>query len=308
MFKTAKIMFMYGETSLHCGSGQSFGVIDLPIQRERHTEYPLCQASGVKGVVREFFEAKYGQADNRVKHALGPDFSRGDEEAFAGAAAFSDARLLLFPVRSLNRVFGYTTSLFALNRLKRDLALAGIDRTDWLAENISTAVALLPPATALKSADGKLILEEYAIDCKEQDEIAVIAQWLAEKAFPAGAEYEFWRDKVKKDLVVLPDDIFRDFVKLATEVQARVRIDSKTKTVAEHALFYEEALPSEALLYSVVMAHDPACDTNERPEGLKDSSDVMRLLAELDGQRLQFGGDAALGKGIVNIRFLNGGL
>ena len=73
--------------------------------------------------------------------------------------------------------------------------------------------------------------------------------------------------------------------------------------------FYTKRLLFQALLYSVVVAHDPACDTNKKKKfSLKDSSDVMRLLAELDGQRLQFGGDVALQRGIVNLRFLNGGL
>ena len=52
MFKNAKVMFIYTETSLHCGSGTSLGVIDLPIQREKYTDYPVCQASGIKGVVQ----------------------------------------------------------------------------------------------------------------------------------------------------------------------------------------------------------------------------------------------------------------
>src|SRR3972149_194764 len=127
MFKKARVMFIYTETSLHCGSGTSLGVIDLPIQREKYTDYPVCQASGVKGVVREWFENKHGKDNDKIIKTFGPDFSnRGsDSEAFAGAATFTDARLLLFPVRSLNGVFAYTTSRFALSRLKRDLKMAG---------------------------------------------------------------------------------------------------------------------------------------------------------------------------------------
>ena len=67
MFKKARVMFIYTETSLHCGSGTSLGVIDLPIQREKYTDYPVCQASGVKGVVREWFEKKCGEKDPKIK-------------------------------------------------------------------------------------------------------------------------------------------------------------------------------------------------------------------------------------------------
>src|SRR3989304_9296992 len=130
MFKKARVMFIYTETSLPCGSGTSLGVIDLPIQREKYTDYPVCQASGVKGVVREWFEKKYDEKDPKIKYTFGPDFGRGDGDAHAGAATFTDARLLLFPVRSLNGVFAYATSRFALSRLKRDLEMAGVN-VDW---------------------------------------------------------------------------------------------------------------------------------------------------------------------------------
>jgi CRISPR-associated protein Cmr4 len=312
MFKEARIMFLYTETSLHCGSGSSLGVVDLPIQREKYTEYPVCQASGVKGAVREWFETRSDAVDDGMKklaYTFGPDFSRREGEAFAGAASFTDARLLLFPVRSLNNVFAYTTSPLALSRLRRDLETAGYDTISWVPPAKGDGTATRVQGSSLAGAGGKIVLEEYAIDSREDEKAAEIARFIGDNAIPAGNEYDFWRNKVKADLVVLPDDVFRDFVKQSTEVQARVRINDDTKTVAKGALFYEEALPSDALLYSIVMAHDPACDTDKRPHGLKTGRDVMELLLSMSGQRLQFGGDVTIGRGIVNLRFLdkNGG-
>ena len=118
---------------------------------------------------------------------------------------------------------------------------------------------------------------------------------------------DFWCTKIKTDLVILPDDVFRDFVKLSTEVQARIRINNETKTVDKGALFYEEALPSDTLLYSVIMVHDPACDSSRRPAGLRDFNDVMAFLCTLNGNRLQLGGDVTIGRGILNLNVLNGG-
>lgn len=306
MFKEAKVMFIYTESSLHCGSGTSLGVIDLPIQREKYTDYPVCQASGVKGVVREWFENKYDEKDSRIKYTFGPDFGRGDGEAHAGAATFTDGRLLLFPVRSLNGVFAYTTSRFALSRLKRDLVMAGV-KVDWSLPAESGDKIFGVAGSKIADSNNKVVLEEYTFDFQAEDGAKAIAEWIADNAIPKGAEYDFWSNKVKTDLLILPDNAFRDFVKLSTEVQARIQIDNKTKTVKSGALFYEEALPSDSLLYSVVMSHDPACDTEKRPDGLKTSSEVMMFLGEIDKERLQFGGDATIGKGIVNVNFLNGG-
>lgn len=309
MFKEAKVMFIYTETSLHCGSGTSLGVIDLPIQREKYTDYPVCQASGIKGVVREWFEVnKNGNGDNeKIKYTFGPDFGRGDSDAHAGAATFTDGRLLLFPVRSLNGVFAYTTSRFALSRLKRDLEMAKVPDVNWTIPAESGDKIVGDKDSKIKDSNNKIVLEEYTFDLQEDANVKAIAEWIAVNAIPKGSEYDFWRNKVKTDLLILPENVFRDFVKLSTEVQARIQIDNKTKTVKSGALFYEEALSSDSLLYSVILAHDPACDEKKRPDGLKTSLDVMTFLKEIDTRRLQFGGDATIGKGIVNINLLNGG-
>src|SRR3989304_8709985 len=165
MFKEAKVMFIYTETSLHCGSGTSLGVIDLPIQREKYTDYPVCQASGIKGVVREWFETNGAyKNDDRSKYVFGPDFGRGDSDAFAGAATFTDARLLLFPVRSLNGVFAYTTSRFALSRLKRDLQMAKVPGVNWTIPAESGDKIVGNSDCKIKDSNNKVVLEEYTFD------------------------------------------------------------------------------------------------------------------------------------------------
>ncbi len=308
MFKEAKVMFIYTESSLHCGSGTSLGVIDLPIQREKYTDYPVCQASGVKGVVREWFENTHGENNDKVIKTFGPDFNnRGsDSEAFAGAATFTDARLLLFPVRSLNGVFAYTTSRFALSRLKRDLQMAGVT-VNWDVPDDAGDMIVGANDYKINDSNNRVVLEEYTFNFQANESVKAIAEWISNNAMPQGDEYKFWREKIKTDLFILPENAFRDFVKLSTEVQARIQIDNEKKVVKQGALFYEEALQSDSLLYSVVIAHDPSCDRDKRPEHLKDSSDVIGFLNEIDGNRLQFGGDATIGKGIVNVNFLKGG-
>ncbi|MDW8464753.1 MAG: RAMP superfamily CRISPR-associated protein [Chloroherpetonaceae bacterium] len=49
-------MFLYAETSVHLGGGESLSAIDLAIQRERHTDFPVGASSGIKGAVRAWFE------------------------------------------------------------------------------------------------------------------------------------------------------------------------------------------------------------------------------------------------------------
>lgn len=304
MFKQARLMFIYTETSLHAGSGTSLGVIDLPIQREKYTDYPVLQASGIKGAVRDWFETNRVNEKQKIDLVFGPDTIGGGGEAFTGAATFTDARLLFFPVRSLKGVFAFATSCFALNRLMRDLSMAKIP-ANWNVPLEPQGNQLLGIQGSNLAEDGKVVLEEYAFDFVENNDLINIAAWISNSGIPGGTEYGFWREKVKKDLVILPEDAFKDFVKLSTEVQTRIKIDNETKTVASGALFSEEALPPDTLLYSAVMANDPF--KHDKPEDLKDVKAVMNFICQLNGNRAQFGGDTTIGKGIVNIKFIDGG-
>ncbi|MEW5822118.1 MAG: RAMP superfamily CRISPR-associated protein, partial [Cyanobacteriota bacterium] len=56
MYKQAKPFFMIVQTPLHAGSGQDLGIVDQPIQRERHTSFPKIEGSSLKGAIREVFE------------------------------------------------------------------------------------------------------------------------------------------------------------------------------------------------------------------------------------------------------------
>ncbi|MCD6408189.1 type III-B CRISPR module RAMP protein Cmr4, partial [bacterium] len=59
MFKEKAILTFYAETPIHMGAGQSVSYVDLPIQRERHTSFPILWSSGIKGVIREQVERKW---------------------------------------------------------------------------------------------------------------------------------------------------------------------------------------------------------------------------------------------------------
>ena len=49
MFKLAKMAMIVAHTPIHAGSGSETGIVDLPIQRERHTAYPKIEGSSMKG-------------------------------------------------------------------------------------------------------------------------------------------------------------------------------------------------------------------------------------------------------------------
>lgn len=300
MFEKAAILFLYCETPLHAGSGSSLGIVDLPIQRERITNLPIVQASSLKGVLRAEIERSKGEEIARV--LFGPEPQKGHEHA--GCVSPHDARILIFPVRSLVGVFAWTTCPLVLERLKRDATAAGI-KINWQVPRLNNEEALIVDGSEIE-VENKVVLEEFAFNAKESEEAEKIADWLQKNALPQSKEYEAWRSWLPKKFVILPDDAFRDFTIMATELISRIRIDQKKKTVAEGALWTEEHLPSETLLYAPIFAGKPTA-SKAKQLNLESASKVLELIEKLNLDRLQIGGDETVGRGIVKIRLLIGG-
>jgi CRISPR-associated protein Cmr4 len=156
MFDQAAMLFLYTETPLHAGSGTSLGIVDLPIQRERTTGYPMIQASGLKGCLRDVAS---GNSQQKVEIVFGPDTQQASDHA--GALSVGDARILLFPVRSLIGVFAWVTSKNVLARFKREALMAGLS-VDWNPIGpTDDGTAFVADGSILK-ANGKVVLEEFA--------------------------------------------------------------------------------------------------------------------------------------------------
>lgn len=287
------LLFVHALTSLHPGSGTALGHVDLPVARERHTGWPLIPASTLKGVVRDACRpgATKGEDYDQWCAVFGPETKQAD--LHAGAISLTDARILAFPVRSLVGVFAWVTCPEVLRRLNRDLAL--IDGGKALADVPSLAEGEAACADNCKMlVDGNsLVLEEFDFIRKADADISDIAGWIAERAI-TDAET---KERLATHLVIITDDAFGHFVQHATEVTARIGLEYATKTVKDGALFYEEFLPPETLLYGLVFA-EPS-----RRKGLAmDAGSVLAYVAEGVPKTLQIGADETIGKGLCAVR------
>jgi CRISPR-associated protein Cmr4 len=286
-----RLLIVHALTGVHPGSGTAIGVVDLPIQRERHTEWPVIPGSSIKGVLRDV--ARRRQMDvGDVKAIFG---SEPGGDLTAGSVAVTDARILAFPVRSLKGVFAWVTCPGVLERLARDLAAAGLNRPPaWPRPEPNQAVF-----SSAMAVDGRLVLEEFDFSPVSDAEPsrAKTAAWIAER-LPNDAPT---LDRFKTHLVILHDDDFTHFVRHATEVVARIGLDHETKTVRKGALFYQEFLPPETLLYAIVLASD-----ERAKDGMRADAVAAKLVGSVgqDGNGvLQIGGDETIGKGICAVRF-----
>ncbi len=280
-------LFIYTETSLHAGTGSTVSVVDLPIQRERTTQFPVVQGSGLKGALRSQVNSK-----DSVEIVFGPETTNA--QAYGGAISVGDAQILLFPVQSLNGVFAYVTCRGVLARLKRvvpDLPMP---------EALGEGRAHVTKPSGVKVINNRIVLEEFSFDVGEDPVTTQLAEWFASHALPQDETYDYWRNKVKNSLVVLRDTDFRDFVVNSTEITTHVRIDPLKKTVQAGALWTREALPSDCLLFSSVQVRD-----SRNPDVYMTAEQIAQLLKDSSKlpHRIQLGGDETTGNGFVALRW-----
>lgn len=330
MYRKANPLFLTCETPTHAGSGSEVGIVDLPIQRERHTDFPKMEGSTLKGSAREAVErkiaAKEGESkfaswddnDTKIQRAFGYDhgsLNATQKEAlktcftdsknqlnneFSGCVGFSDARLLLFPVKSMRGVFAWITCPKVLQQFALDMELADLKIAVPKFQVKNTG--LIPKDSNLKVGGengANVVLEEYAFGVEECEDTSQFCKWLASHVFQANQAFS--REKVRHDVVVLPNDDFRDFVNLSTEVITRTKIDNDTGTVEQGALFTEEYLPAESVLYTLALV---APEFSKKADKMKEQ-EVAVFLKKYLPDVMQIGGNATLGKGIVRTHFLD---
>jgi CRISPR-associated protein Cmr4 len=347
MYKKAALLTFYAETPIHMGSGQSVSYVDLPIQRERHTSFPVLWASGIKGVIRNLALREWNDKD-KVNTIFGPDPE--DASDFASCIGITDAKILLYPVRSVKGVFAWITCPFVLKRFKEDLKAIGVDF------KVNGQEIQIP-----ETSDNKVIIANGNLIIQEKN-IVALEEFLFEPEVKDDAKN--WAKKLKEfiptndltnglenHLAIVSDNVFKDFVNYAVEIRTRIRIDQAKGTVKEGALFSEELIPSESVFYSLVFITDPYFEIemdlynelkskkekNEKPDWdavknrLKGSEDAKKKVLErlkkawengyfvddeiknslkfLDHSLLQLGGDETIGRGLVRVKFysLQGG-
>ena len=280
----AKLMFVHTLSPLHAGTGQGVGVIDQPIAREKATEIPFLPGSSLKGVFRD------ACPEAERTNIFGPD--TGNADLHAGAVTFTDARLLLLPVRSLRGVFAWVTSPLLLRRLVRDAH--DVQGLSPLPQNIPSPsqdeACLVSDISSVLSMtiDGsqKIILEDLPLDPSASSDVTQWAEWLGKALFSQDDE---WKKTLQERLCIVSDDTLSFLLGTATEITARIRLEDEKKTVAQGALWYEEALPVETVLVSLVVA---AATTKAKPDK------VFETVKSLTEKTLQFGGNATVGRGL----------
>ncbi len=301
--------YIHALTGLHMGTGQGTGIIDLPIAREKSTGLPIVPGSGIKGVLRE--ECRPEGSANGAKELwitlFGPEATDlKDTDGFAGALNFQDAQLLCLPVRSVKGVFAWVSCPFILERYHRELTLVnGITDLPKIPRPSATdKAAVSGDESILAHSVGeteKIFLEDISLVREDHDDVAQYATRIASQVFPGEGNAD-WQKEFRKRFIVVSDDVFSFLAETGTELRARIRIKENTRTVAKGALWYEENLPAETILWGVM-----GCDRSRNTAFAKQSLELLEMFAkDMLGDsevNLQIGGNATVGRGNIRLVF-----
>jgi CRISPR-associated protein Cmr4 len=233
-----RLLFVHALTSIHPGTGQGVGTIDLPIARERATNLPIIPGSTLKGCLKAVFPEGARKAEA---------FGLEDKQ---GKLRFSDARLLLLPVRCAGSTFVWATCPYVLRRFQRDCALlAAAEAPQAPTDPGDGRVYMADKSAGIELEPGKprLVLEDLDFEILEENAKGW-ADWIATRLFADDG----WRKEFLKRFAILSDGNFDYLCEFATEVNAHIAVAKDSGTAEPKALWYEETLPAETVLVALL--------------------------------------------------------
>ncbi len=295
---TEFLLYLYAESPVHTGAAGSLDVLDLPVQREASTTYPVIWGQSLKGALRQAArDANWGDQEVLV-FGSDIDVRAEDGNTTEGLLAVGDAQLVAMPVPTLRRTFAWVTSEIALARLARKYRrLASSAGQSPLAVPQPAPDRGLAASAVWTAADNEVLGPcVVPLGAEPNEQLAAWAGRLAADALPPDEDaFAPFAAKLRTDLLVAGSDLMPTLLRECTERSVRVQLDQNKQV--KNGPFYSEYLPAETILAASLLLRDKA-DTQEIRGALR---------GLLDNQLLQVGGDETIGKGLVRTRLLAAG-
>lgn len=292
---------LHAVSPVHFGTGTAISNVDLPVSREAANGLPNAPASGIRGVVRDALRTQYGSEPTSMSafwHDFGAERDAVEASRFQAAISFSDALLLALPVHAFRSGFAWVSSPYTLARLQRwsgwfdGIALSACVNAEILLTSDSQLA--LP---RVHNTPQRVVLGEQEFTCADQTDAAAtvdaIASRLAKKLWPDDSAFP--SQHFTSRFAIVSDTQLQALSGAATDVRTRVRIDAVRGGPVAGALWSEETLPSETLLWGAVMI-DPL-------RNVAANTVAARLHTHFGDERLlAFGGKTTVGRGLAVMR------
>ncbi len=271
--KIHRMLLWQAITPLHVGTGNTGAeVVDMPVAREASTRFPMLPASSIKGVFRD------GADDEDAKYRFG---YADNKEQQQGALTFLDARLFALAVPSFRGTYALVTCPLVVRRLNRDRELLGLAKLPE--PELGKKEALVTGDELVLRREGKLVvlIQDYALEAAENTTLLELANEITRKMTREDREIAIARH------CMVSDQVFSFLCRMAMDITAHNRLDRDSKTVEKGALWWEECIPAESLLTSIIIA-----DHEKAFEGIPTKA-------------IQIGGKHTVGRGLVKIMDLS---
>ncbi len=205
--------------------------------RDPESRHPVVPAAQVDAALRE------ATASGRASDGAAPP-----EDPLGGLRA-GDAFVVAFPLRSLRGTAAFVTCPRALAGVR---AVLGPALPEWTLPEIPADRALVDPGSPCLIDGRHIVLEEFAFERIDGDPRPV-ADWIASSLASLGRAAHRAVQSFARHFAILSDDDFGHFVRSATLLDARVRVDRASRLLAA-APVEEEMLPPETLLAAPLVA------------------------------------------------------
>lgn len=250
-FSKALRLFALSLDPIHVGTGgMRLGRVDMTISREPGTNLPKIPGTSLAGTCRTYATMQYpakfpdcagqGQADNQRNYkghcgqydcpiCVTFGFSKGEQGSFQGLAQFSDARLVFFPVHSIQGPV-WVTCPSILKEIGEDVQA--------------------PPDEQIFTASG--------LRARDRLNLGWLMLPVANNNFTINSElFPEIPSEILLNSVLISDKLFSHIVNDNLEVRTSVSIDPQTGAAAESMLFTYEALPRASVMRFEVVISNP---------------------------------------------------
>lgn len=289
---------LHARSPVHMGTGAALGGIDLPHAREASTKLPIAPGSAIKGVLRDVLKADLDKHDPSAHERLfGSDWVASTNRD-QGALMFSDALLACLAVPSYAGGWAWVTSPMCLRRLERELVVCGLGGLGEPVPDLAVDAAAAAAGSGL-TVGGWVYLHDFRVRAEPSHQATAdaVSARLASLLYD---EQSDWRDIFRRQFLVVSDPVLDHLAQVAMDVRTRIALDDDSKTVRDGALWTEESLPPESVLWGSVGA-DPIQGRGKQRHSAASS---LKALGQACGgqRRLQIGGKATVGRGVVALR------
>lgn len=281
MFNMERFLFLIVETYLvgdyHLLSEAG---IDSPILLKDYLPYinPPFVGSTLKGIIRAEVEKESNDID--LDGTGKTKFARDaiSRLFITNSLTFTDARLLLLPVKSVNGVFGWVTSTTLLESFINGFKMTEVQPIPKLpGENT------VPRGCKLLADENKVILEKEIFQVKEDEICSQFAIWISDIL-----NFKKWEQKMGYNIVVLNDMDFNYIL---------------TNSIKEY-------FPSDTILYSLILTSPVFVRKKQDKkmfiqENRKNNENIiMEYFVNGLPMFIQFGDNSKNGKSIVRTKIL----